>query len=368
MARTKGTANLAASLEVLAGAPLDSRTVVPTVADLTVAANFPYKYIGMPVVVQATGDMYVLTANDVTVSANWKKVNGSSGSGGHTVKDNGTAMTARSGLNFTDFDISDDSTNDETDVKAHRLTQEEMADIIYKTPNLDLSQQSVEANIYSTTEKVIGQWTDGKLLYQKTVYVSALPSSEGEIELNTGITNLDKVWKYWGIGIFASGNTFMFPYLSHGSQSSIEYNYIANNYIKIDGAKMMIQVGRDRSSVSAYITLQYTKTTDSPLAAGEKYAGVDVDGSVIYKKTYTTNTEWTIYANSFTDTDISATNVEKCIDCKGYDNNGSSITGFLVNTYGKGSRYTSFNVCGYRANNAAIGIKRFDFYYTKKTS
>ena len=135
MARQKGTANLAASLEVLAGAPLDSRTVVPTVADLTVAANFPYKYIGMPVVVQATGDMYVLTANDVTVSANWKKVNGSGGSGGHTIKDDGTAMTARAGLNFTDFDVSDDSTNDETDVKAHRLTQEEMADIIYKIPS-----------------------------------------------------------------------------------------------------------------------------------------------------------------------------------------------------------------------------------------
>ena len=80
MARKKGTANLSASLEVLAGAPLDSRTVVPTLADLTTAANFPYKYVGMPVVVEATGDLYILTANDVTSSANWKLIgaNGSS--------------------------------------------------------------------------------------------------------------------------------------------------------------------------------------------------------------------------------------------------------------------------------------------------
>lgn len=77
MARTKGTANLSASLEVLAGAPLDSRQVVSTLADLTTATNFPYKYIGMPVVVQATGDMYILTALDVTDIENWKLVGSS---------------------------------------------------------------------------------------------------------------------------------------------------------------------------------------------------------------------------------------------------------------------------------------------------
>ena len=78
MARSTGTANLAASLEVLAGAPLDARTVVPTVSDLTVAANFPYKYVGMPVVTQDSGDMYILIGNDVTDESNWKKI----GSGG----------------------------------------------------------------------------------------------------------------------------------------------------------------------------------------------------------------------------------------------------------------------------------------------
>lgn len=82
MARSTGTANLAASLEVLAGAPLDARTVVPTVSDLTVAANFPYKYVGMPVVTQDSGDMYILTGNDVTDESNWKKLG--SGGGGLT--------------------------------------------------------------------------------------------------------------------------------------------------------------------------------------------------------------------------------------------------------------------------------------------
>ena len=79
MARNKGSANLAASLEVLAGAPLDARLVVDTVADLTNSSTYPYHYIGMPVVVKATGDIYILVGNDPTDSENWKKPEGGGG-------------------------------------------------------------------------------------------------------------------------------------------------------------------------------------------------------------------------------------------------------------------------------------------------
>jgi hypothetical protein len=72
MARTKGTSKLSASLEVQAGAPLDARTVVPTYADLTKPETFQYKYVGMPVVIQETGEMYILTDMDNTLKSNWK--------------------------------------------------------------------------------------------------------------------------------------------------------------------------------------------------------------------------------------------------------------------------------------------------------
>ena len=71
MARNKGSANLAASLEVLAGAPLDARLVVSTVADLTASGSFPYFYDGMVVTVTANHKQYMLTG-DPTVAANWK--------------------------------------------------------------------------------------------------------------------------------------------------------------------------------------------------------------------------------------------------------------------------------------------------------
>ena len=60
---------------------------------------------------------------------------GGGGQGGHTIRNNGTTIADESALNFTDFDISDDSTNSETDIKAHRLTASEMAEIMSESPS-----------------------------------------------------------------------------------------------------------------------------------------------------------------------------------------------------------------------------------------
>lgn len=81
MARSKGSANLAASLEVLAGAPLDAREVVQAKADLTAQDSFPYKYIGLEVYVVAENKKYRLIGNDPTNIENWEEV-GAGGSGG----------------------------------------------------------------------------------------------------------------------------------------------------------------------------------------------------------------------------------------------------------------------------------------------
>lgn len=100
MARKKGSANLAASLEVLAGAPLDARTVVASKADLMTASTYPYFYIGMPVYVEAESKMYVLTGSDPTVETNWKEL-GSGGGGGGSSSAVYTATLQASGWNAT---------------------------------------------------------------------------------------------------------------------------------------------------------------------------------------------------------------------------------------------------------------------------
>lgn len=83
MGKSIGSANLAASLNVLAGAPLDSRLVVDELSDLTAAGTFDYFYEGMPVYVKSETKIYALIGNDPTDSANWKEI-GSGGGGGGT--------------------------------------------------------------------------------------------------------------------------------------------------------------------------------------------------------------------------------------------------------------------------------------------
>lgn len=86
MARNKGSANLSASLEVLAGAPLDAREVVQAKADLTASGSFPYKYVGMEVYVVAENKKYRFIGTDPTDIEDWEEV----GSGGSEM----TAITA----------------------------------------------------------------------------------------------------------------------------------------------------------------------------------------------------------------------------------------------------------------------------------
>lgn len=95
MARQKGMLNLSGNLEPLAGAPLDSRSITPTVADLYIASNWPYKYIGMKTTVTATGDTYRLVDLDVTQESSWVL---DGGSGGQTIQVESMPMATESDL------------------------------------------------------------------------------------------------------------------------------------------------------------------------------------------------------------------------------------------------------------------------------
>ena len=81
MARAKGMLNLSGNLEVLAGAPLDARDKVPTKADLTVASNFPYPYVGMETYVEAEDKKYRFIGDDVTDIEDWEEIGSGGGSG-----------------------------------------------------------------------------------------------------------------------------------------------------------------------------------------------------------------------------------------------------------------------------------------------
>lgn len=83
MARSKGTFNFSANLEPKVQAPLDARTVVDTVAELTQAATWQdtnsdvWLFDGLVVSIAKTGELYMLTNKAAyTSAASWKRIDG----------------------------------------------------------------------------------------------------------------------------------------------------------------------------------------------------------------------------------------------------------------------------------------------------
>lgn len=269
MARTKGMLNLSGNLEVNAQAPLDARTIVPTEADLTVASNFPYPYVGLEVYVTGTNKKFRLVNLDTTQSSSWQEIG--EGGGGQTYNDFTGATSSTAGAHGL---VPAPSAGDEGKVL--------FGNGLWRNLNLDLSNMIGNGSIYSTDEKLIGQWIDGKPLYQKTwTYPDGLMlSREAWNDTNIDVTsvNMDKLISLTMGGI--SGDTPV-PYCTYGIGSASMTNKVA---------LYTVSAGR-----TYHITIQYTKTTDTATAIGsandysttEKIVGTWIDGKPLYQKTVT---------------------------------------------------------------------------------
>ena len=119
------------------------------------------------------------------------------------------------------------------------------------TKTTDTAISIGEATEYSTEEKVIGTWIDGKPVYQKTINFGALPNNTNKM-VSTGVSNLDRIYNVFGWANNAS-ETRSLPYVSSDG------NYIIA--IDIQDTDIRIITKRNYSDMSAYVTIQYTKTT-----------------------------------------------------------------------------------------------------------
>ena len=115
--------------------------------------------------------------------------------------------------------------------------------------------------VYSTEEKIIGRWLDGRTLYEKTFYVSALPNT-AEVLYNHNISNLRMVTDISGFaykGNPDTGESFFEMNLPNVNPTNAPYS-VSIGIQKHEA--FSIGTGVDRSEWKAYVTLQYTKTTD----------------------------------------------------------------------------------------------------------
>lgn len=106
-------------------------------------------------------------------------------------------------------------------------------------------------------ERVIGTW-NGATLYEKIVTISALPNvAYTSRSYSHGVSNIDKIFKWQGFVVFASGSVAQIPAGQFNSGGFINY---ASFYASVSPSGIDIIVGMDRSSASGRFIIQYTKT------------------------------------------------------------------------------------------------------------
>ena len=145
-----------------------------------------------------------------------------------------------------------------------------------------LANKFSKGDMYSADEKMIGQWVDGKPLYQKNItkIISSTAGAWTNLESMSGIN----VVSYKGYGTDGS-QTYPLPYSSGTAYVSFRYESNTIQYITSDSNWL--------NNNTIYLTIQYTKTTDSPISIGndtdystdEKIIGTWIDGKPLWQKT-----------------------------------------------------------------------------------
>ena len=101
---------------------------------------------------------------------------------------------------------------------------------------------------YSTTEKAVGTWTDGKTIYKKTIDCGNLPNNTSK-NVNHNISNIDRIITFEAM---ATGTNSFLPVPFIGAN-----NYVAINFSNVD---IYLATNTDRSGYYLYITMYYTKS------------------------------------------------------------------------------------------------------------
>lgn len=117
-----------------------------------------------------------------------------------------------------------------------------------------LYQELNNQEVYSTSEIRIGTWTDGKPLYRKCYNVSSLPNNTTSQIINlSGISNKDFVRINYGASWSTWGSPRTYPVIRNGLEI-----YISSSK-NVDCAT---SGSIDWSIWSAFVVIEYTKTTD----------------------------------------------------------------------------------------------------------
>lgn len=107
---------------------------------------------------------------------------------------------------------------------------------------------------YSTTEQLTGDtWIDGKPIYRKVVDLPGLPNNTSK-SFAHGISDIDNIVKLEG-QVYITANKQ--PVAPLNATRSFAANGIGA-YVTL--VSVVVETGTDRTSMSAYAVIEYTKT------------------------------------------------------------------------------------------------------------
>lgn len=221
--------------------------------------------------------------------------------------------------------------------------------------------------IYSTEEREIGVWTDGKPLYQKT-FLSNYTTVSGVGWQVTDINLSD-----YDIDLMVCGQA-----LRVGGDSYVIYDVIGEYGISSGGYLQFVNVVSSPNERIYCITLLYTKATDTAgsgswtpqgvpavhYSTEERVIGTWIDGSTLYEKTWdVTDNPLTVPYNTWTNTPIKKSdyNIKSVISSDTVSFNGNTNYPFM--SYNAEQEYIRANNC----RNANLQVGYITLRYIKSS-
>ena len=156
--------------------------------------------------------------------------------------------------------------------------------------------------IYSTSEKIVGCWTDGRPVYQKTISITT-PTVSTDGTVAESIYSVGATVKQFisMVGYFTGSSNnaqMMFPRVPPNKNVGIWLLGCPNDYSTSAAQKNSIKIQSAYTGFnngSGHVIIQYTKTTDAAnsfnygdpndYSTTEKIVGTWIDGKLLYQKT-----------------------------------------------------------------------------------
>lgn len=233
----------------------------------------------------------------------------------------------------------------------------------------DDEQEVVEGGtIYSEEEQIIGLWKDNRPLYQKS-YVVTSSVSVTSSWTNTGITLPNEVDRIVNGEVYRNTSAGLF---------SASFNIDTSNH-----ALRIRFASSETLDANSIITVQYTKSTDAPLdvvvgkstmyiassdcySTEEKEIGVWKDGKPLYQRSYDLGSDLTCASQSWTYTNIDASNIDFIVKQSVQASNGTLWDALEVNAdLASGASTKTIGILNTRNNN--ITVRHITIQYTKTT-